>query len=216
MLTDEEREALDRDRHHSFEGEDFGDHGEFHKTVDVGSFSGVDFGSNYIVTIKHGDKNSVDIYSNSRRDLDDIEAKVKGNTLEIEYDDPFRDHDAKVHIIIVTNTLEDLNISGAALVKVLGFENLKNLNVELSGASQVAMDIKTNTLEVSASGASQLVLKGEATNVDVNLSGASQLNAKDIKVETADVEAHGASVAKLGKIKNLKSDTSGGSQIERE
>lgn len=216
VLTDEEREALDRDRHHSFEGEDFGDHGEFHKTVDVGSFSGVDFGSNYIVTIKHGDKNSVDIYSNSRRDLDDIEAKVKGNTLEIEYDDPFRDHDAKVHIIIVTNTLEDLNISGAALVKVLGFENLKNLNIELSGASQVAMDIKTNTLEVSASGASQLVLKGEATNVDVNLSGASQLNAKDIKVETADVEAHGASVAKLGKIKNLKSDTSGGSQIERE
>jgi phage shock protein PspC (stress-responsive transcriptional regulator) len=216
VLTDEEREALDRDRRESFEGEDFGDHGEFHKSVKVGDFSGIEFGSNFIVTIKHGDTNSVDIYSNSREDLEDIEAKVKGNTLEIEYDDPFRDHNAKVHIIIVSNKLDNLNISGAALAKVLGFENLSNLDVELSGASQVAIDIKTNTLEVNASGASKLVLKGTANTIDVNLSGASQLNAKDIKIENADVEAHGASIAKFGKIKNLKSDTSGGSEIERE
>jgi hypothetical protein len=50
----------------------------------------------------------------------------------------------------------------------------------------------------------------------VNLSGASQLDAKGLKVDKADVEARGASVAKLSKIKDLRSDTSGGSVIERD
>ena len=217
VLTEDEREALDRNGNNgSFGGEDFNDHGEFHKSVTVESFKNIDFGSNFIVTIKHGDKTSVDIYSNDQKELDNIEAKVKGSTLEIEYDDPFRDHDSEVHIYIVTNTLENLDISGAAKAKILGFENLNDLNVELSGASQVAMDIISKTLDINASGASQLITKGSATVMKANLSGASQLDAKGLKVEKADVEAHGASVAKLSKIKDLRSDTSGGSVIERD
>jgi phage shock protein PspC (stress-responsive transcriptional regulator) len=217
VLTDEEKEALNHhDRDDSFNGSDFNDHGEFHKSVDVGDFKNVDFGSNFIVTIKQGSKSSVDIYTNKQEDLTDIEAKVKGNTLEIEYDDPFRDHNAEVHIYIVTNSLEDLNISGAAKAKILGFENLNELNINLSGASQAAFDIKAKSVDINAGGASQLILKGITFDMKANLSGASQLDAKDIKIERADVEAHGASIAKLGKIKTLRTDTSGGSTVERE
>jgi hypothetical protein len=217
VLTEDEKEALDRNGNNgSFGGEDFNEHGEFHKSVRVESFKNIDFGSNFIVTIKHGDKTSIDIYSNDQKELDNIEAKVKGSTLEIEYDDPFRDHDSEVHIYIVTNILENLDISGAAKAKILGFENLNDLNIELSGASQVAMDIISKTLDISASGASQLIAKGSVTTLKVNLSGASQLDAKGLKVDKADVEARGASVAKLSKIKDLRSDTSGGSVIERD
>jgi hypothetical protein len=93
---------------------------------------------------------------------------------------------------------------------------LNDLNIELSGASQVAMDIISKLLNISASGASQMIVKGSATAMQVNLSGASQLDAKGLKVEKANVEAHGASVAKLSKIKDLRSDISGGSVIERD
>ncbi len=217
VLTDDEREALDRNSNNgSFGGEDFNEHGEFHKSISVGSFKSVEFGSNFIVSIKHGDKTSVDIYSNDQKELDNIEAKVKGTTLELEYDDPFRDHDSEVHIYIVTNSLESLDISGAAKVKILGFENLNDFNIELSGASQVALEIITKVLDINASGASQLIVKGSAPAMRANLSGASQLDAKGLQVDKADVEAHGASVAKLGKIKDLRSDTSGGSVIERD
>lgn len=104
-LTEDEKEAMDRNRENDddfYAGSEFTEHGEFHKTVKVDNFENIKFGSNYIVTIKQGTETSLEIYSNQENDLKDIEAKVSGKTLEIEYEDPFRNHYAEVHIYITT------------------------------------------------------------------------------------------------------------------
>jgi hypothetical protein len=218
-LTEDEKEAMDRkgDNENDFyTGSEFTERGEFHKTVKVDDFENIKFGANYIVTIRQGAETSLEIYSDREDDLKDIEAEVSNGSLEIKYEDPFKNHDAEVHIYITTPKIQNLDISGAAKVKVFGFENLDKLNIEMGGASKAAFQAKTNKIDVDASGASVLTFKGECNTLRAELSGASKLNARDCKVESADIEAHGASVAKLGKIKNLRSDSSGGSSIEKE
>ncbi|MCP9770544.1 PspC domain-containing protein [Lacihabitans sp. LS3-19] len=218
-LTEDEKEAVERKNDSDdnfYAGSEFNEHGEFHKTVKVDDFENIKFGANYIVTIKQGTEASLEIYSNREEELNDIEAKVRNRTLEIEYDDPFRKHDADIHIYITTQKIKDLDISGASIVKVFGFENLDKLNIEMGGASKAAFQVKSDKIDIDASGASLITFKGECNTLRAELSGASELNTRDCKIENADIEAHGASVAKLGKIKNLRSDTSGGSSIERE
>ena len=105
-------------------------------------------------------------------------------------------------------------MSGASKVV---FRNYKgnDLTLELSGASSAKGIISlSNTLTVESSGASEIKLQGTVKNADVEISGASSIKGQDLLIaQNLDLEASGASNAKLIAHGRIKADLSGASSF---
>lgn len=226
-LSNEEREAL-RDRHDysddnddvSFDTEVFEGKGEIEKKFDVNNFKEIEVGGAFVVTVRQGNAFSVDANSDSKDNIDDLDINVKGGTLEIEYRDKFsfsRRHE-KTRINITMPKLEGLDLSGASAVKVIGFKDKnQDINIELSGAVKLAVDVDARKIDLDATGASNVDLRGYAEKVDIDATGACQINARNMIIDQVNAEASGASQVRLGRVKNLNSShTNGASKITRE
>ena len=63
------------------------------------------------------------------------------------------------------------------------------------------------------SGKSHITVDGSATDLDIDISGASDVDAGSLAVETATVDASGASSATVNVSRQLNADASGASKI---
>ena len=106
----------------------------------------------------------------------------------------------------------DCDISGASDVYVKS-KHTKN-NIEISGASEVNFEFIAEQTNLNISGASDISLKGRSTNFDIELSGASDLDAYEFNSNTGDVNASGASSAKIYVSDDLSAKASGASSIK--
>lgn len=86
--------------------------------------------------------------------------------------------------------------------------------MDLSGASHGTVSgVNSDSLELDASGASKIIIDGKARTLRAEASGASTLNAENLSVEDADVEASGASNITVNASNDLKADASGASSV---
>lgn len=92
----------------------------------------------------------------------------------------------------------------------------KDLDLELSGASSVrGLIALSNILTVDSSGASDIKLEGTVNNADVEISGASSIKGLDLLIaQNLDLEASGASNAKLIANGRIKAKLSGASSFK--
>ena len=192
----------------------FEEKGEFTKSYDVKDFDRISIGGAYIVKIQSGSNFKVEA-DGRQKDIDDIEVKVNGGLLKIRKDGGIKlfDNQKRIGLTITMPTVKEIELAGATKARITEFRNLKNLNVHISGASKSYVDVTTQDLDVELAGAGKMKLSGKADRLSANLSGACKLDATQMKINEADVSAAGASKAEMGKIKNLKSNTSGVSKI---
>lgn len=151
------------------------------------------------------------------RDLDEVYLKQEGEELEIRYKKDWewwgnKNFSDKVKVLISMPALENLNVSGACKGEVRDFKN-ENISFRVEGASEVRADISPQYFGAELNGASELILIGEADELEVDLNGASKLNAFDFKVRDADINANGASSARVNVKEELNADASGASTI---
>ncbi|MFT6479419.1 MAG: phage shock protein PspC (stress-responsive transcriptional regulator) [Spirosomataceae bacterium] len=219
VLSDEEREEYERNNDgdsiidgYAFEGKRDG----FSKTYEIEDFSSLDVSNAFYVMVRQGSKYSVEVVAERESDLNDVEVELNGNTLNVEFEDIFISDRSKVYVYITMPTLKKFDMSGAVQAKVIDFENLKQLDISMSGASRAAIDVETDDLTVDLNGACRLDIRGRATKADFDVSGASRVNAKKIRVKRAKAEASGASSINFGRVDNLDSDTSGASKVTRQ
>jgi len=139
-----------------------------------------------------------------------------------------------VKVYVTTKYLSAINASGACSVCCNSKLETDEMNLELSGASEVEFyNLIANNVSIDASGASSVKLTGSAINLSIfSLSGASEVNAfnfptvytildlsgaseANINVSTElDVTASGASVVKyIGNPGIIKQDLSGASEL---
>lgn len=121
-----------------------------------------------------------------------IKTEVNGNTLKI-YSEGNISPTAKLNVKISMPVLEGLDISGASDAKV--------------------MNVKADSLELKASGASEINIVGEANELKAEASGASEINAENLRTQSAEVDANGASSAIVSATDELNVDASGASKI---
>ena len=127
-----------------------------------------------------------------------------GRTLTIEYDSDNKKFDwksnpinlDKIKINITTPELESLDLKGSGDVIFSGF-NSDNLEINVLGAIDVEGQANAHDVVVMLAGASELELRGEGSNLEATVQGASQLKAYNFTTENANVEANGASSAKV-------------------
>jgi hypothetical protein len=189
------------------------------KKYQLGNFQKIELGSDFDVVITKGNTFSV-VATGRSEDLENLEVEVVSGTLKFDIDASwswwgYTKNHKKIRLAITMPRLKAAEFSGASHVRMQGFNDEEQMNLNISGASKLdAESLQSDKLVLELSGASHVELSGRAAKLDVELSGASHLNAQSFIVRDADINASGASHAQLGVQKSLQVDASGASKIE--
>ncbi len=191
------------------------DKGEFSKQFAVSDFDAIDLGGAYHILIQQGNEWSLTA-DGSQADIEKLTPSVQNGILRVRNDQRDLDIFSKsgsIGLVITLPELKSLDLSGANRFQVSGFNNIRSLEVELSGATRGEMHVSGDALQTDLSGASRLILKGVLSELEADLSGASKLEAVDAQIRQAHIEASGASTALMGNIPDLKSSVTGASNV---
>lgn len=185
------------------------------QTRQVGAFSGLQLNGALTATVRHGSETSVVVETDA--DLQDkIITEVEGGVLKIHRDKKFNwknfNH-KKVKIWIVCPELTRLEVHGASEVKGESAFVAHAFNITASGASNVTLGLSTKELQAHASGASSIRLIGRADRQRIDLSGASSFQGYELESKHTEVEASGASSARVQVSEELEAQVSGASGV---
>ncbi len=189
------------------------------KTLELGQNSPantpttVTVSGNFAVRFQKGNQIKAVVDGNSQEQLASVSHTNEDGTLRIEQQG--NDQGQRMGITITLSSLETLRLSGGSVARLTEFDALDKLTIDLSGDSKALVKTSVKTLAVDQTGASQVILRGQADKITATLSGASKLNARQMRVQTADVSTTGASRASFDEVKNLTKNTSGASQIDQ-
>ncbi|MCE6990342.1 head GIN domain-containing protein [Dyadobacter sp. CY323] len=185
--------------------------GESTRTFDLKNFDKLVMGSAYRVNVKAGPAFGVSA-TGELNDLDDLNVFVQDRKLVVRYENSWKNR-RTMQIDITMPDLESVDFSGAVMSKIEGFENLPEVEFELSGASKCDFNGSAQELKFDLSGASRLNLFGSGKYLDGEVSGASQLHAFDMPVEESDLDVSGASKARVSVSRLLVVDANGASEV---
>ena len=195
---------------------ELGERGNYIKQFPVTDFNKIDIGGAYSIIVRQGAEFNVTADSEEQEAIDDIKVYVEDGALKVKRSadfNLFNNNWKRVGLVVTMPTIEGISLSGANKTLVSGFSGLANLNVNISGASKTEINVNTDKLELSISGASKATLKGSANTANLDAHGACKLQATEMTINKADVEASGASKVELGRVPNLDRHASGASKI---
>lgn len=184
------------------------------RTFDLKNFDRLDLGHAFQIDVRQGSTFKITAQG-EQKDLDDLEANVSGNTLKIRFREArkWNNRQERVRIAITMPTLRGLNLSGATQSTVEGFNNLNEVDLDISGASSSRIALTAKKVNLDVSGASSVTLTGKANQMEGDISGATSFRASEFEVGNARIEVSGASTAKLFVTNGLVADASGASSV---
>jgi phage shock protein PspC (stress-responsive transcriptional regulator) len=190
--------------------------GSYEKSYDVGSFTGLQVGDDFIVNIQQGDSSYVKLVGEEAY-VEEVEIVNDGGLLKIGFDQDLyvgRKKNRGIEVNVQIPNLEEVHLSGVSKGYLNDIE-VDNLKMELSGVSvaEGALTV-TDNLEVELKGGSKLVLEGKGNYVNAHLSGGSILNSLYFEAEQVIVDADGASSAKVFAGNSLEASSDGSSEIQ--
>lgn len=113
------------------------------------------------------------------------------------------------------NTLElddfDIDLSGASELHL--DVRCDNLDLDLSGASKAFMKVQSDDFDLEASGASNIKLTGDADDLTIDCSGATEIDAAELRARDIRIDCSGASEISIWTTGDLEVDASGSSDI---
>lgn len=184
-------------------------------------FTAVEVGWAFNVIITQSSSFSV-IITAEEKAFDDIQVIKTGDTLKIGCKlDLFRGLPIKSvppkmrRAEITMPELYKLNLSGATRGEVKGFSSSHNLVLGISGTSSMEMtDMSVRDVMVDLSGASNLKAKGVANNLYITASGASHLDFSEFPLHDANINLSGASGVIVNLDGVLDANLSGASRLK--
>lgn len=180
----------------------------------TGSFNSVEVSGALEVHVRQDAANSVKIETDANL-MEYIEIFTDGNTLVIKPRKRANLDPSKDLIVYVTApSFRDIDISGAS--KIVGegmISGSEPLDLHMSGAGEMSMQVSVPSLNADISGASTLMLKGKANDFTAEASGASEIKCIDLVTEKTLLDLSGASDAEVTVNRQLDADASGASSV---
>ncbi len=181
----------------------------------VGSFDEIDVSGGIEVRLKVNGTHSVQVEGDDNL-VGLIEVSVNNNELKIKQQDNTSISSKERLIVYVTApSIKKFDLSGAT--KIIGegqFVATNQMDIDLSGASQIEVSVKAPVVNVQASGASTATVAGETRNLNVDGDGASKIKAYELLAENTTVDLSGASHAEVHASVSIKADASGASHVK--
>src|SRR5262249_23496083 len=148
------------------------------KTVDVRDFNAVRIERLLAAQVTRADSFKVSLTADDNV-LDRIEVVREGSTLRISLAPGGYLLREKPRASITLPVLEGIDRAGAAQATIQGFESDRSFRARLSGASKLDGSIRAGDADLEVSGASTVALRGSARSTRLLASGASQLKLAD-------------------------------------
>lgn len=162
------------------------------ETREVASFTGIDVGSVFEVTVVAQSDQGIEIEADDNL-MPLIQTEVRGGRLHIESDKRFKSA-TPVRVRISAQNIDQLEVSGAANVSV---SNLKN-----------------EAISIESSGGSKVTVSGETVDLKVETSGGAKVLTGDLVTTNADIDGSGGSLTEVNVTGELRSKISGGSHVK--
>lgn len=177
------------------------------RTYDITDFSKISAATGIFVEIRQGNGYDFQVVAEDEEDLEEFRFEVKNERLKVyferkDWDWNFFSKDSwnwkgsipEVQCIITVPELKQLELSSAAQAHLYGIKGEK-LNIEISSAAKLIGEVNYNHLNLDVSSASKVKLRGTAENMDLDIGSAANIEAFELIVKNAEVDASGASKA---------------------
>ena len=178
----------------------------------IETFTKIDISGGFEIMMNQGNEERLELETDENL-LELIETEVKNNTLYISSTKPIGNA-SSLKLYITTVNLEDIDASGAIELKNNGTFNTENLDINVSGAADIILDIDIENLDIDLSGASETTLIGNVDNFNIDISGAGELNAKKLKTKNTSIDISGAGSAIVNVNKTLEASVSGAGSVK--
>lgn len=177
---------------------------------EVAPFSAIEAGGIFKIELIQGENHFVEITADESI-LSDVDVRVRNGVLKLGFSGSTRR--ASITATVMTPEVEKINLSGASSLNASTVIESPSLELILSGASSITMEVQTESLRSRVSGASNLTLTGEAREHNVSASGASQIRAQQLATSITIARLSGASNARVEASESLDVNASGTSKV---
>ena len=180
----------------------------------AGHFSSVDVSNNINLHLKQDNSWSVRVETDENL-LEFIQVSESNGLLRVGVRDHFNlDPSKNIDVFVSAPEYRSLAASGASEIMSDGrIVCTDAMDIDVSGASEINLEVKAPRIKAGLSGASKGTFRGETKDVSLHGSGASEFRAFDLMAENSDVDVSGASNADVFASVNLKAEASGASNI---
>lgn len=178
----------------------------------VGKFSSLEIGGAFKVFLTQGKQESLTVEADEN-EIGEIVTEIAGSKLKIYLKPGCRGKCHEMTLYVTFVDLHSVDFSGA--VEVVGTHPLTfaDLDMQISGAAEITLDMAVEKLDAEFSGASEVELKGTCKRGIIEISGASDFNADELEFGDLDIGISGAADARLLVTGNLDVDASGASSV---
>lgn len=191
---------------------------EIKKDFDLNDFDAIDVSGTFDLEVVKGDHFSV-TFIGDKNAIEALDVNVDDNRLNVSLNNInswlnlLKNKDVPVIKGYITMpSLININESGASTCTINGFDE-EDITIEISGASSGKVNSKAQNFDIELSGASKLNISGVANYASISVSGVAEVNAYNLMLNNAEVDASGASKINLSVIQELEADASGVSKI---
>ncbi len=177
----------------------------------VGSFNGIKAAEAIDVYLKKGDKESVRVEVTGT-DLSKVITEVSGSYLKIHMaSGTFRKTNVKAYVTYVN--LERISASSASNVFSEEAVKTNTMDISVSSAATVELNLNAERVIASVSSAGDIVLEGTVKMLDVEASSAGDIDAYRLESEDVRARASSAGSIKITATKSLDARASSGGDV---
>jgi hypothetical protein len=182
------------------------------ETFTVDDFDRIEVGGAFIVKLSQENSNEIVVETDENL-FDYLRVGVKGNTLEIDSERRLDSRDGII-IAIPVKEISRLSCSGASEVSTTQPLQSGKLDIDLSGAGKLDLQIDAEEISLNVSGATLVYLEGAAQRLNVDMSGAGSLEAAELEVEDCFAQLSGLGKILVNVSGTLDADVSGLGVVE--
>ncbi len=182
------------------------------------NFHGINISNAFDVYLTQGTEEAVAVSATDQKTRDLIEVEVKDGILHVGLKKgtwKLNKGNKKLTAYISIKNIDRITVSGACDVYVEGTIKADELNVNLSGASDikgVKLDVKK--LDANINGASDMKANGTVAQLSVDVSGASKFRGTDLATDFCNAKASGASEITITVNRELSAQATGASGVK--
>lgn len=175
------------------------------------SFSSISVGEAIDVEIKAGNEEKA-IVEVDGTSPNNVMTEVFGDRLKIRMrQGNWRNVDVKVYVTY--KEIDEIDVSSAADLVSDGVIKSEQLEIEVSSAGDVEVEVDVEELEVRVSSAGDLTIEGRATEQYVKVSSSGDYDGYDLESEVAEVDASSSGDARVFVTKELEADASSSGSV---
>jgi hypothetical protein len=181
----------------------------------VSDFKNVEVGGAAKVLISQGDHASVKVETDDNLQQY-VEVAQEGNKVIVRERPGFNlVPTGDLRIYVTAPIYNHIDVSGACdIIGQTKISNPEDLDMEVSGAGDIKMEIDAPNLGARVSGSGSIDLKGQTKNVSLELTGAANAHCFDLLAENTKIEISGAGSAQVYASVKLEAEVSGAGSVD--